>query len=92
MTDSYPDDDQGFHCCGVCGAYMDRETCWQCGGEGGHHDCGEDCCCCLHPENNVTCEECHGDGTYLVCTALPHSDEQMEEYRKKTASQGEASQ
>lgn len=23
------------------------ETCWICGGAGGHHDCGEDTCCCL---------------------------------------------
>lgn len=37
--------------------------CWSCGGEGGYHDCGEDCCCCLDPdEPNETCDICHGKG------------------------------
>ncbi|MGZ6446905.1 MAG: hypothetical protein ACXWRA_02650 [Pseudobdellovibrionaceae bacterium] len=34
-------------------------TCWQCDG---HclvgHDCGEDTCCCLEPEDNVVCDVC----------------------------------
>ena len=38
-------------------------TCWQCGGEGTNgHDCGEDCCCCAWPEDNVTCDICEGKG------------------------------
>jgi hypothetical protein len=38
-------------------------TCWQCGGEGmWDHDCGEDCCACLHPEDNVRCDICRGVG------------------------------
>lgn len=37
--------------------------CWQCDGEGyTHHDCGEDCCVCLHPEDNVRCYVCMGQG------------------------------
>lgn len=37
--------------------------CWQCGGEGTTgHDCGEDCCNCADPEDNVTCDICHGHG------------------------------
>lgn len=37
--------------------------CWQCGGEGSDgHDCGEDTCCCLWPEDNVTCDICLGKG------------------------------
>lgn len=37
--------------------------CWQCGGEGfSHHDCGEDTCCCLDPEDNVPCDICRGKG------------------------------
>ena len=44
------------------------EQCWQCHGEGGFHNCGEDCCVCLHPEAdlNETCEECGGKGGYYV--------------------------
>lgn len=38
-------------------------TCWQCAGEGTNgHDCGEDCCACLYPEDNVTCYICRGKG------------------------------
>ena len=40
-----------------------------CGGEGGFHDCGQDCCCCLHPELDLNdeCEVCHGEGRYHIC-------------------------
>lgn len=42
--------------------------CWNCGGEGySDHDCGEDCCCCLHPEDNVICDNCRGKGGYKLC-------------------------
>jgi hypothetical protein len=41
--------------------------CWQCGGEGTTgHDCGEDCCCCLNPYDNVRCDICGGRGYYEV--------------------------
>ena len=41
----------------------DGVECWDCGGEGvTHHDCGEDTCCCLSPEDNVACETCGGRG------------------------------
>ena len=37
--------------------------CWHCGGDGvSHHDCGEDTCCCLAPEDNVRCDICFGKG------------------------------
>lgn len=43
----------------------DWTECWQCGGEGfSHHDCGEDTCCCLHPEDNVLCDICEGKGGF----------------------------
>ena len=43
-----------------CGDYVE---CWNCGGEGvSHHDCGEDTCCCLYPEDNVMCDICDGAG------------------------------
>ena len=42
--------------------------CWNCGGTGySHHDCGEDCCCCLHPEDNVICDVCWGKGGWQEC-------------------------
>ena len=49
---------------GVIGEWLE---CWQCGGEGvSHHDCGEDTCCCLMPENNVLCDICNGDGGWYI--------------------------
>jgi hypothetical protein len=41
----------------------ESEECWNCGGTGlVGHDCGEDTCMCLQPEENVTCDVCNGDG------------------------------
>lgn len=54
--------------CARCGGSVDYEDCWQCGGEGvDHHDCGEDCCCCAFPEDNVQCDNCMGEGGWRVC-------------------------
>lgn len=54
--------------CAACGSEKWPVTCWNCGGEGfSHHDCGEDTCCCLHPEDNVKCDICEGDGGFNVC-------------------------
>jgi hypothetical protein len=86
LDDTYETDpdDFGDEYCPVCGAYMERVDCWMCHGDGGFHDCGEDTCCCLDKEEiTETCEECKGEGGYLVCSALPHTDEQMAEYRAK---------
>ena len=50
------------------------EECWNCGGEGTDgHDCGEDCCCCADPEDNVRCDICNGKGGYMIC--IGHCDE-----------------
>lgn len=39
------------------------EDCPDCGGEGGYHDCGEDCCCCLDPDRVThACPTCKGKG------------------------------
>lgn len=39
--------------------------CWQCGGAGGFHDCGEDTCCCLDKGDlNEVCDECNGRGGF----------------------------
>lgn len=41
----------------------DGEECANCGGTGySSHECGEDTCCCLHPEDNVVCDWCGGKG------------------------------
>ena len=47
--------------------------CWDCGGEGGYHDCGDDTCACLHPENDTNCETCDGSGR-IRCPACEAAD------------------
>jgi hypothetical protein len=65
---------------------MEWTDCWLCWGRGGFHDCGEDCCPCLDKEEiTVRCDECGGRGGYPECTALPHTEEQMAEYRGRPA-------
>ena len=42
--------------------------CWNCGGEGvDGHDCGDDCCVCADPEDNVRCHVCRGKGVLILC-------------------------
>lgn len=54
--------------CDRCGGYLKWEDCWNCDDGYSHHDCGEDCCMCLYPdEPNIVCEICHGRGGYWVC-------------------------
>lgn len=54
--------------CPECGAEMTRVECWECGGEGvSGHDCGEDTCCCMDPDDNMTCELCNGKGGWPDC-------------------------
>ena len=55
--------------CEHCGWELDRELCEQCDGYGlSGHDCGEDCCCCLDPdEDNMPCDMCGGDGGWWIC-------------------------
>lgn len=54
--------------CKNCGDQKQWIDCYNCGGEGySHHDCGEDCCCCLEPEDNVVCDICRGEGGYRLC-------------------------
>ena len=69
----YPDDrDQFGPPCARCGAECEWEDCWNCGGEGTDgHECGEDCCCCADPDDNVTCDWCGGKGGELRCTSTP---------------------
>lgn len=54
--------------CGKCSSSLMWVECWNCGGEGySDHDCGEDCCACLHPEDNVRCDICRGKGGWKAC-------------------------
>ena len=58
--------------CARCGSSVEFVECWNCGGDfyvG--HDCGEDCCACLHPEPNVRCDICDGQGFFGHCTSTP---------------------
>ncbi len=48
--------------------YYRTNDCCDCYGEGGHHDCGEDSCCCLDPEEIThPCGYCKGTGTLVWC-------------------------
>jgi hypothetical protein len=40
------------------------EDCYDCGGDGLVHDCGEDTCCCARPDIDdlVECSTCGGSG------------------------------
>lgn len=54
--------------CSKCGTLLEAVDCWKCGGEGvDGHDCGEDTCCCLNPDDNVECDNCGGTGRIPIC-------------------------
>jgi len=54
--------------CGKCGNEKDWRDCYNCGGEGySYHECGEDVCCCLNPQDNVVCDICDGQEGWYQC-------------------------
>lgn len=55
--------------CARCGSGLDFEECGNCDEGVNGHDCGEDCCCCADPEDNLTCDICHGTGTLPHCAS-----------------------
>ena len=73
ISKDHPSDNKNWDCqCARCGSSMEFEECWNCGGtKFSYHDCGEDCCCCLDPEDNVICDICDGDGGWLLCISSP---------------------
>ncbi len=78
-----PDDDL---LCPICGMYMEWVDCQQSDCDDGYyHDCGEDCCCCAYPAPDTPCQECHGAGGWMECTALPHTDEQIAAYETRSS-------
>jgi hypothetical protein len=57
MTGGDPIPDDYFY------EFSEWVDCWNCGGSGfSHHDCGDDCCCCADPGDNVECDICDGVG------------------------------
>lgn len=70
------DDEPAAPCCDVCGCELERERCDDCGGDGyWGHDCGEDVCCCLDPEDNEPCETCGGEGGWWYCPRAKYHEE-----------------
>lgn len=54
--------------CPKCTARMYMRPCSYCDEDGMvDHDCGDDTCCCLHPEPNVRCDFCRGDTFVVWC-------------------------
>lgn len=66
---NHPEDGRDWHCrCARCGSTLFWEDCESCDGNGvSGHDCGEDCCCCSDPEDNIQCDACGGRGTFPRC-------------------------
>ena len=63
-----PRDADAREYCAICGCMLEVESCWYCLGDQGFHECGEDTCACLDPDEvTEICEECQGEGCYLVC-------------------------
>ena len=58
--------------CARCGSSVEFVECWKCVGGGLlGHDCGEDCCACLHPKPNVVCDVCDFLGFFGHCVSTP---------------------
>lgn len=53
--------------CARCGSTAISIDCESCDGGLDGHDCGEDSCCCLDAEPNVTCQFCRGAGHFMSC-------------------------
>lgn len=63
-------DDEGYEDDGT-EPFDDGDDCWKCMGDGGWHDCGDDCCPCLDPSDVespdwVACDECNGEGRIIL--------------------------
>lgn len=67
-----PEDGREWDCqCARCGSSADHERCDQCDEGYDGHDCGEDCCMCRYPEDNMICDICNGHGGWYRCLSSP---------------------
>lgn len=57
--------------CARCGSSASFASCPNCEHGLSGHDCGEDCCACVHPEPNVPCDYCGGSGGAWHCISSP---------------------
>lgn len=63
---------ENYECqCARCGSSCDWQRCEECEDGYDGHDCGEDCCMCLYPEENVLCQICRGHEGWYVCLSSP---------------------
>ncbi len=68
VSPSHPYDGREWDCqCARCGSSLDWHECENCEDGFSGHDCGEDCCCCLNPEDNIRCDICDGEGGWWSC-------------------------
>ena len=54
--------------------YDEWVECWNCDDGYSGHDCGEDICCCLDPEDNVICDICRGKGGWSKPQKSPNEE------------------
>lgn len=57
--------------CECCGSSMMWEDCEYCDEGYDGHECGEDTCCCLYPEENMVCQICEGKNGWWRCLSSP---------------------
>ena len=61
--------------CPTCGNDLEWMDCYgRCVDGYSGHDCGEDACGCLNPEDNVVCDVCDGNGGWKVCRVCAESE------------------
>lgn len=72
ISDFPPQDGKDYECqCARCGSSADFIRCENCDDGFDGHDCGEDCCACAYPEDNVVCDICHGHCGWYACMSSP---------------------
>ena len=62
-----PTDFQPEPSCPECGLDLDWEDCTNCADGFVGHECGDDTCCCLYPQDNVKCQYCEGESGWFRC-------------------------
>lgn len=73
IGDHPPRDGRDWECqCARCGSSCELVECHECDENGFvDHECGDDTCCCAHPEPNVVCDTCGGFGGWYTCLSSP---------------------